>query len=181
MFDKISPGDTIPQEINVIIEIPAHQNPIKYEVDKSSGAIFVDRFLSACMHYPCNYGYIPQTLAEDGDPADVLVVTPFPVIPGSVIKSRPVGCLKMSDEAGMDYKILAVPVHKLCTIYDKVNTYEDLPELLIKQIEHFFKHYKDLEPNKWVKIEEWQGVEETYQEIHRSIARYDHELANNKV
>ncbi|MBP9721957.1 MAG: inorganic diphosphatase [Gammaproteobacteria bacterium] len=172
MFDKISPGNNVPHEINVIIEIAANQNPIKYEVDKISGAIFVDRFMSTCMHYPCNYGYIPKTLAQDGDPADVLVVTPFPVIPGSVIRSRPIGCLKMSDEAGVDFKILAVPVTKLCTIYDKVGSYLDMPTLLIKQIEHFFTHYKDLEPNKWAKVEGWQDKKVAMQEIMGAIERY---------
>jgi len=172
MFDKIPPGNDIPNEINVIIEIAAHQNPIKYEVDKTSGAIFVDRFMSTCMHYPCNYGYIPGTLALDGDPADVLVVTPFPVIPGSVVRARPLGCLKMTDEAGVDYKILSVPVPKLCTIYNNVNTYEDLPSLLLQQIEHFFTHYKDLENNKWTKVEKWHSKEDAIKEIVDSIARY---------
>lgn len=173
MFDKISSGSNVPKEINVIIEIPAHQNPIKYEVDKETGAIFVDRFMSTCMHYPCNYGYIPKTLAEDGDPADVLVVTPFPVIPGSVVRCRPVGCLKMTDEAGIDYKILAVPISQLCSIYDPVETYRDLPGLLIQQIDHFFTHYKDLESNKWVKLEGWQDKDVAEQEILNSINRYN--------
>ncbi len=172
MFDKIPPGKNIPDEINVIIEIAANQNPIKYEVDKVSGAIFVDRFMSTCMHYPCNYGYIPQTLAEDGDPADVLVVTPFPVIPGSVIRSRPIGCLMMSDEAGTDIKILAVPITKLCPIYEKIANYLDMPDLLIKQIEHFFTHYKDLEPNKWVKIEGWQDTNAAKQAILNAVNKY---------
>lgn len=175
MFDKISPGNNVPNEVNVIIEIPAHQNPIKYEVDKVSGAIFVDRFMSSCMHYPCNYGYIPKTLAEDGDPTDVLVVTPFPVIPGSVVRCRPVGCLKMTDEAGIDYKILAVPVVELSTIYNDIASYTDLPALLIQQIEHFFKHYKDLESNKWVKVEGWEDKAVAEQEILNSIERYEQE------
>jgi len=172
MFDKISPGENLPHEFNVIIEIAAHQNPIKYEVDKTSGAIFVDRFMSTCMHYPCNYGYIPKTLAQDGDPADVLVVTPFPVIPGSVVRARPLGCLMMTDEAGVDFKILAVPIPKLCTIYDKIENYSDMPSLLLKQIEHFFTHYKDLENNKWTKVEGWQGKDVAIKEIMDSVAKY---------
>jgi len=172
MFDKITAGDKVPEEFNVIIEIAANQNPIKYEVDKESGAIFVDRFMSTCMHYPCNYGYIPKTLAQDGDPADVLVVTPFPVIPGSVVRARPLGSLKMTDESGIDFKILAVPVAKLCPIYDNVKNYTDLPELLLKQIEHFFTHYKDLEKNKWTKVEIWESKEVAMQEILDSIKRY---------
>ena len=171
MFDKVSSGENVPKEINVIIEIPANQNPIKYEVDKKSGAIFVDRFMSTSMHYPCNYGYVPQTLSEDGDPVDVLVITPFPVIPGSVVRCRPIGCLKMSDEAGIDYKILSVPIAKLCSIYDSVKSYEDLPSLLTQQIAHFFEHYKDLEKNKWVKVEGWQGVDAAEKEILASIER----------
>lgn len=171
MFDKVSSGENVPKEINVIIEIPANQNPIKYEVDKKSGAIFVDRFMSTSMHYPCNYGYVPQTLSEDGDPVDVLVITPFPVIPGSVVRCRPIGCLKMADEAGVDYKILSVPISKLCSIYDSVKSYEDLPPLLTEQIAHFFKHYKDLEKNKWVKVEGWQSVDAAEREILASIER----------
>lgn len=172
MFDKIPPGNNVPKEVNAIIEIPAHQNPIKYEVDKVSGAIFVDRFMSTSMRYPCNYGYIPKTLAEDNDPTDILVVTPFPVIPGSVIRCRPIGCLKMTDEAGVDYKLLAVPIEELCSYYDKVHSYEDMPALT-QQIEHFFKHYKDLESNKWVNVEGWQGIEVAEKEILDSIERYN--------
>lgn len=172
MFSKIIPGDNPPEDINVVIEIPAHQDPIKYEVDKQTGAIFVDRFMSTCMHYPCNYGYVPQTLSEDGDPVDVLVVTPFPVISGSVIQSRPVGVLSMTDESGVDSKILAVPVDKLCLLYRDVKTYKDLPNLLLQQIKHFFEHYKDLEPHKWVKVESWSGVADAGKEIMNSIDRY---------
>jgi inorganic pyrophosphatase len=172
MFDKILPGNNVPDEINVIVEIPAHQNPIKYEVDKTSGAIFVDRFMSTSMQYPCNYGYIPKTLAEDGDPTDVLVITPFPVFPGSVVRCRPIGCLRMVDEAGVDYKLLAVPLPSLSNYYDKITSYEDFPAL-IQQIEHFFKHYKDLESNKWVRIEGWENREAAKQEILKSIERYN--------
>lgn len=176
MFDKISPGNNPPKEVNIIIEIPAHQNPIKYEVDKKTGAIFVDRFITTCMHYPCNYGYIPRTLAEDGDPTDILVVTPFPVIPGSVVRSRPIGCLKMTDESGVDYKILSVPLNSLCSIYSNIETYEDLPKLLIDQIDHFFKHYKDLETNKWAKVEGWCDKATAEKVITESIIRYDDSL-----
>ncbi len=172
MFTKIQPGKNPPEDINVIIEIPAYQDPIKYEVDKETGAIFVDRFMNTCMHYPCNYGYIPQTLAEDGDPTDVLVITPFPVIPGSVIRCRPLGMLRMTDESGVDCKILAVPVSKICPMYNHMKDYKDAPELLLKQIKHFFEHYKDLEEGKWVKVENWVGLEETKKEILASIERY---------
>ncbi len=172
MFDTITPGPHPPDTLHVIIEIPAYQNPIKYEVNKETGAIFVDRFMSTCMHYPGNYGYIPQTLAEDGDPMDVLVITPFPVIPASVILSRPLAMLEMEDECGMDYKILAVPVQKLSPIYDPIHTHHDLPPLLIQQIEHFFGHYKDLEKNKWVKVGGWQDLAGAKAEILKSIQRF---------
>ncbi|MEM7255541.1 MAG: inorganic diphosphatase, partial [Pseudomonadota bacterium] len=152
-FDLISSGAGVPSDINVVIEIPADSDPVKYEVDKDSGAIFVDRFMGTAMHYPCNYGYVPQTLSEDGDPIDVLVVTPHPLISGSVIRCRPVGMLKMTDEAGPDAKILAVPGDKLTDLYSTVDSVRDLPTSLIAQIAHFFEHYKDLEPGKWVKTE----------------------------
>ena len=171
-LNDVPSGKNIPEEINVIIEIPAHADPIKYEVDKDSGAIFVDRFMSTCMHYPCNYGYVPQTLSEDGDPVDVLVPTPFPLIPGSVIRCRPVGVLKMSDESGIDAKLLAVPVTKLTPIYKDVAQATDLPELLRNQIQHFFEHYKDLEPGKWVKVDGWEDAAAAKQEILDSVKRY---------
>lgn len=171
-FFNLSPGSNIPSEINVVIEIPAHNDPIKYEVDKETGAVFVDRFMAASMHYPCNYGYVPQTLSEDGDPVDVLVPTPFPLIPGSVIRCRPVGVLNMTDEAGRDAKILAVPTDKLTSLYRTVEAPSDLPQLLLDQIAHFFDHYKDLERGKWVKIEGWGRAEEARQEIVSSIERY---------
>ena len=141
----VNAGNIVPDEFNVIIEIPAHSEPIKYEVDKSSGALFVDRFLSTAMHYPCDYGYIPMTLSEDGDPVDVLVITPVPVNRGCVIRCRPIGVLTMTDEAGHDQKILALPIQKLTSLYNHVNQPDDLPPLLLKQIAHFFEHYKDLE------------------------------------
>ena len=164
-FELVKPGKDVPNDINVIIEIPAQSDPIKFEVDKDSGAVFVDRFMGTSMRYPINYGYVPHTVAGDGDPVDVLVVTPFPLLPGVVIRARPVGVLKMEDEAGMDAKVVAVPVSKLTSLYDKVQTTDDLPELLMKQTAHFFEHYKDLEPGKWVKVIGWGTVEEARQEI----------------
>lgn len=172
-LNDVPSGKNLPDEINVIIEIPAHADPVKYEVDKESGAIFVDRFMSTCMHYPTNYGYVPHTLSLDGDPVDVLVITPFPLMPGSVIRCRPVGVLKMTDDAGVDAKVLAVPADKLSTIYRGITEIEQVPELTKQQIEHFFAHYKDLEPNKWVKIEGWAGKEEAKAEILGSVKRFE--------
>lgn len=169
---RVSPGQDAPEHINVVIEIPAYSEPVKYEVDKETGTMFVDRFMSTAMYYPCNYGYIPQTLSEDGDPADVLVVTPAPLLPGVVIKCRPVGVLKMTDEAGGDAKLLAVPADKLSTHYRHIKNYQELPPHLLATISHFFEHYKDLEPNKWVKVEGWAGPEEAKKEIMASIERY---------
>ncbi|MGW8227466.1 MAG: inorganic diphosphatase [Gammaproteobacteria bacterium] len=171
-LDRVGPGKNIPDEINVIIEIPAHSDPVKYEVDKETGAMFVDRFMNTAMHYPCNYGYVPHTLSEDGDPVDVLVVTPIPLISGSVIVCRVVGMLKMADESGPDAKLLAVPVDKLCKLYCGVKTPEDMPSMLLDQIAHFFQHYKDLEENKWVKVQGWADAEAARQEILESIERY---------
>jgi inorganic pyrophosphatase len=171
-INEISAGNSLPEDINVVIEIPAFADPIKYEIDKASGALNVDRFVSTSMRYPCNYGFIPHTLAEDGDPVDVLVITPFPLLPGCVIRARPVGILRMEDESGYDVKVLAVPYKKLTPLYDKVNTYQDLPDLTIAQITHFFEHYKDLEPGKWVKLAGWDTVEVAHQEIMNGVARY---------
>ncbi|WP_298291893.1 inorganic diphosphatase [Thiomonas sp.] len=165
-------GKNLPDDVNVVIEIPAHAAPVKYEVDKSSGALFVDRFMSTAMHYPCNYGYIPQTLSEDGDPVDVLVVTPIPLVHGCVVRCRPIGLLKMTDEAGVDAKLIAVPVEKLLPQYRNIHKPEDLPPELLKQIEHFFNHYKELEAGKWVKTEGWVGPEAARAEISASAARY---------
>ncbi len=170
-LNDVTPGKDLPHDINVIIEIPALSPPVKYEVDKDSGVLFVDRFMTTAMFYPCNYGYVNKTLSDDGDPADVLVVTPIPLIAGSVIRCRPVGMLKMTDESGEDAKIMAVPVSKLTREYDHVKSYRDLPQALIKSIEHFFEHYKDLEPEKWVKIEGWADVDEAKQEIQASFDR----------
>ena len=171
-YDNISPGKNSPEDINVIIEIPANDVPVKYEIDKDSGALFVDRFMGTAMHYPCNYGYVPQTLSDDGDPVDVLVISPFPLLAGSVINCRPVGMLKMTDESGEDAKILAVPVDKLTPLYKDVETHEDVSPVLTAQIVHFFEHYKDLEKGKWVKIDGWVGPEEAKQEVVSSIERY---------
>jgi len=171
-LDRVTSGRNLPDDVNVIIEIPAHSDPIKYEVDKATGAMFVDRFMSTAMHYPCNYGYVPHTLSEDGDPVDVLVVTPIPLLTGVVVRCRPVGVLKMTDEAGVDAKVIAVPVDKLCSMYCNVKRPEDLPALLLNQISHFFEHYKDLEPGKWVKVEGWHGVEDARAEIIAGVERY---------
>lgn len=175
ILDRVSSGKNVPNDINVIIEIPSHSPPVKYEVDKETGAMFVDRFMGTAMHYPCNYGYIPQTLSEDGDPADVLVVTPIPVISGAVIRVRPLGMLEMTDEAGKDSKIIAVPVDKLSSLYSEMNSVRDLPRSLLDSIAHFFDHYKDLEPGKWVKIDGWVDAEEAKQEILSSIERYNNQ------
>jgi inorganic pyrophosphatase len=169
---NVTPGAKAPDEFNVIIEIPMAADPIKYEVDKESGAIFVDRFMSTAMHYPCNYGYIPQTLSDDGDPVDVLVITPFPLFPGVVVTCRPIGMLKMSDEAGGDAKLLAVPIDKILPIYQHWQKPEDMNDLRLQQIQHFFEHYKDLEAGKWVKVRGWQGPEEAKREIAGGIASF---------
>lgn len=168
-FNSVPAGKDIPSDIYVAIEIPANSSPIKYEIDKDSDCVFVDRFMATPMFYPANYGYVPNSLGEDGDPLDVLVVTPYPVVPGSVIRARPVGVLNMSDEAGSDAKILAVPHDKLTALYKDVKEYSDLPELLIKQIEHFFENYKDLEPGKWVKVDGWAGSEEAKAAIQKAV------------
>lgn len=170
-LDLVQAGRDVPNDINVIIEIPAQADPIKFEVDKDSGAVFVDRFMGTSMRYPINYGYVPHTIAGDGDPVDVLVVTPVPLALGTVIRCRALGMLKMSDESGEDAKLVAVPVKKLTAMYDKVNTIDDLPEILLKQISHFFEHYKDLEPGKWVKVEGWAGIDEAKAEILSGVQR----------
>jgi inorganic pyrophosphatase len=171
-LDRVTPGDNVPEQVNVIIEIPSHADPVKYEVDKETGAMFVDRFMNTAMHYPCNYGYVPHTLSEDGDPVDVLVITPVPLISGSVIEVRPLGMLDMEDESGPDAKILAVPIDKLCMMYRYAQEPEDLPAVLLHQISHFFEHYKDLEPNKWVKVKGWGSSKIAHTEIMDSIQRY---------
>lgn len=172
MFEKVSPGRDLPHDINVIIEIPANSDPIKYEVDKESGVLFVDRILATSMHYPCDYGYVPGTLCEDGDPLDVLVIAPYPLLSGSVIRCRPIGVLQMTDESGEDAKVLAVPVNKLSELYKNIQSYEDVPAPILNGIAHFFEHYKDLEPGKWVKIGGWLGPKEAQAEITESVMRY---------
>ena len=171
-YSKIPAGNELPHDINVVIEIPANHDPIKYEIEKNSDALFVDRFVATPMFYPANYGYIPCTLSEDGDALDVLVVSPYPVMPGSVIRSRPVGVLNMTDESGPDAKLIAVPHSKLTNLYDHVKEVSDLPELLKKQTEHYFENYKDLEEGKWVSIDGWGSAEEARREILSSAARY---------
>ncbi|MDD7805696.1 MAG: inorganic diphosphatase [Endozoicomonas sp. (ex Botrylloides leachii)] len=171
-FSSIRAGKDIPRDIYVAIEIPANASPIKYEIDKDMDALLVDRFMATPMFYPANYGYIPQTLADDGDPLDVLVVTPYPVVPGAVIRCRPVGMLNMADEKGQDEKLIAVPHDKLTAIYKDVKEYTDLSALLLKQIEHFFENYKDLEEGKWVKIKGWEGAEAAHAVIERSVHNY---------
>jgi inorganic pyrophosphatase len=171
-LNKVPSGQNLPDDFNVIIEIPMHGEPVKYEVDKESGAIFVDRFMNTAMHYPCNYGYIPHTLSDDGDPVDVLVITPVPLNTGVVVRCRPLAVLRMEDEAGMDAKVLAVPVDKLSTLYRGLKNHTELPTITLKQIAHFFEHYKDLEPNKWVKIGGWHGIEEARAEIMAGVENY---------
>ena len=166
-------GRDVPAEINVIIEIPMHSPAVKYEVDKSSGAIFLDRMLKSAMHYPCNYGYVPHTLCGDGDPVDVLVVMPVPVQSGVVIRCRPIGVLNMEDESGEDAKLLAVPVEEITGLYRHVDSVEDVDELLRLQIEHFFDHYKDLERGKWVNIKGWGSREDALQEIRDAVQRFN--------
>ncbi len=172
-FNEIPAGKDLPNDFNVIIEIPMQADPVKYEVDKSSGAIFVDRFMGTSMRYPCNYGYIPKTLAADGDPVDVLVVTPFPLYPGVVVRCRALGILKMSDEAGGDAKLIAAPVEKILPMYRHYKTFEDLQPELLAQIQHFFEHYKDLEKGKWVKVEGWDGLNAAHEEIMTGVANYN--------
>ena len=168
---KVPIGRNPPHEINAIIEVSLRSDPIKYEFDKASGAIFVDRFLYTTMFYPCNYGFVPHTLAADGDPMDVMVVGRMPVQPGAVLPARPIGVLELEDEAGGDEKILAVPVPRITRIYDKVHNWRDLPEIDLKRIQHFFEHYKDLEPEKWVRVGNWRDPEEAHRLIRESIAR----------
>jgi inorganic pyrophosphatase len=158
-LDKVTVGINPPDEVNVVIEVPLGGEPIKYEVDKNSGALVVDRFLYTAMHYPCNYGFIPNTLSDDGDPIDVMCYGNRALIPGCIIPVRPIGVLMMEDEAGQDEKILAVPAARLTQYYDHVNDYRDMPPILLDRIAHFFEQYKALEPNKWVKVVGWEGID----------------------
>ena len=171
-MSKIPTGENPPFDVNAIIEVPLGGEPIKYEMDKASGAMFVDRFLYTAMRYPCNYGFLPHTLSDDGDPTDILVVGQRALVPGCVVRARPVGVLMMEDEAGLDEKIVAVPHGALTKYYDKIKTYHDLPQVLQDRIPHFFEHYKDLEKGKWVKVKGWGGVEEARKEIIESAERY---------
>lgn len=175
VLNSVTPGANVPEQVNVIIEIPAHSEPVKYEVDKATGVMFVDRFMSSSMRYPCDYGYIPKTLSKDGDPVDVLVISPLPLISGSAICVRPIGMLKMTDESGEDMKILAVPIDKLTKVYEKIHSPGDLGQFMLDRISHFFQHYKDLEPNKWVKIDGWTDAAAAKQEIIASIERFKSE------
>ncbi len=170
-IDAIPIGNKPPYDINVIVEVPLGGEPIKYEMDKASGTLFVDRFLYTPMHYPGNYGFVPHTLSADGDPIDVLVCNTRAIVPGAVMNCRPVGVLMMEDDGGGDEKIIAVPSNKLTRRYEKIQNYYDLPEIAVKQIEHFFAHYKDLEPGKWVKIKSWGSVDEAQRLIVEAIER----------
>ncbi|TOJ21795.1 inorganic diphosphatase [Vibrio parahaemolyticus] len=170
-LNHVPAGKSLPEDIYVVIEIPANADPIKYEVDKDSGAVFVDRFMSAPMFYPRNYGYVNNTLSLDGDPVDVLVPTPYPLMPGSVIRCRPVGVLKMTDESGEDAKVVAVPHSKISKEYEHIQDVGDIPELLKAQITHFFERYKELESGKWVKVDGWADVEAAKAEILQSYER----------
>ena len=170
-IDLIPVGDNPPESLNVIIEVPVGGEPIKYEMDKDAGTLVVDRFLYTAMRYPGNYGFVPHTLSDDGDPIDVLIANTRPIVPGAVINVRPVGVLMMQDEAGGDEKIIAVPTSKLTQRYDKVTNYSDLPEITLQQIQHFFEHYKDLEKGKWVKVLRWGDAEDARRLIVEGIER----------
>lgn len=171
-LNNVPAGKNTPDFFNVIIEIPMNADPIKYEVDKETGAIFVDRFMSTAMHYPANYGYVPQTLSGDGDPVDVLVMTPFPLIPGVVVPCRPLGILMMEDEAGVDGKVLAVPTEKILPMFNHYQTIDDVNPMVLNAISHFFEHYKDLEKGKWVKVLGWQGMDAAKKEVADGVANF---------
>ncbi len=168
----LNPAAHIPQDITAVIEIPAHSSSIKYEFDKESDMLMVDRFMPTAMHYPCNYGFVPNTLSDDGDPTDILVLTPFPLQPGCVIHVRALAMLAMTDESGEDAKILAVPTLKVCPQFSHIETIEDVSPVLLDSIIHFFENYKALEEGKWVKINGWKGLDEVSKEVKDSIARY---------
>ena len=173
-IDAIKIGNNPPDDVNVIVEVPIGGEPIKYELDKEAGTLVVDRFLHTPMRYPGNYGFVPHTLSDDGDPIDVLVANTRPIVPGAVINVRPVGVLKMQDEAGGDEKVIAVPMPKLTKRYAHVHEYTDLPEITLQQMQHFFEHYKDLEPGKWVKVLGWGNAAEAKKLIREAIARAKH-------
>ena len=170
-LDAIPIGNAPPDDVNVIVEVAIGGEPIKYEMNKAAGTLFVDRFLYTPMRYPGNYGFVPHTLSDDGDPIDVLVANTRPIVPGAVINVRPIGVLKMVDDAGCDEKILAVPSPKLTKRYEHITNYTDLPRITLEQVQHFFEHYKDLEPGKWVKMDGWGDAEEARQLIRAAIAR----------
>lgn len=176
-IDAVPIGKNPPDDINVIVEVPVGGEPIKYEMDKAAGAMYVDRFLYTPMRYPGNYGFVPHTLCGDGDPIDVIIANQRPIIPGAIISCRPIGVLLMEDEGGTDEKVIAVPTSKLTKRYDKVHTVDDLPQITLDQIKHFFEHYKDLEPGKWVKILAWKGADEARRLILESINRAQAEAA----
>ncbi len=171
-ISKIPVGDNPPHEVNVVIEVPAGGEPVKYEMDKASGALFVDRILHTAMRYPANYGFLPQTLGDDGDPLDALVVAGVPLIPGCVVRARPVGVLLMDDDKGGDEKLLCVPLERLHPYYAGITHYNDLPKIMIDQIAHFFAHYKDLEPGKWAKVKGWAGPDVAAEYILKAIGNY---------
>ncbi|MCF3931957.1 inorganic diphosphatase [Acuticoccus sp. M5D2P5] len=170
-IDAIPIGKNPPDDVNVVIEVPVGGEPIKYELDKASGTLWVDRFLYTPTRYPVNYGFVPHTLSDDGDPIDVMIASTRPIVPGAVMNARPIGVLHMDDESGQDEKILCVPSTKLTRRYEKVTSYKDIPEITIQQIEHFFQHYKDLEPGKWVKVTGWGDVDEAKQKILEAVER----------
>jgi inorganic pyrophosphatase len=176
-IDAIAIGKNPPEDVNVIVEVAIGGEPIKYEMDKEAGTLIVDRFLYTPMRYPGNYGFVPHTLSDDGDPIDVLIANTRPIIPGAVISVRPVGVLRMEDDGGGDEKIIAVPVPKLTRRYENVHNYTDLPKITLDQIQHFFEHYKDLEPNKWVKVTGWSGPEAAHDEIASGIVNYNKSVA----
>lgn len=171
-FNHVPAGKDLPTDFNVIIEIPAQSEPVKYEADKESGLLVVDRFIGTGMRYPANYGFIPQTLAGDGDPVDALVLTPFPLLAGCLVRARALGMLRMTDESGVDAKLIVVPVDKVCPMTAHLKTIEDVPAYLKDQIRHFFEHYKALEKGKWVKVEGWQGLDAAHREISEGVANY---------
>jgi inorganic pyrophosphatase len=175
-LNDVPTGKDVPNDFNVIIEIPMQGDPVKYEVDKDSGAIFVDRFMGTAMQYPTNYGYVPHTLADDGDPVDVLVMTPVPLIPGVVVRCRPLGVLLMEDEAGLDAKVLAVPVEKVCGLYGHLKAHTDVSDWRLNMISHFFEHYKDLDKGKWVKINGWGDIEQAKKEILEGVENYNNAM-----
>lgn len=172
IVDKISLGENPPWDVNVIIEVPVGTEPVKYELDKDSGALFVDRIMHTAMRYPCNYGFIPHTLADDGDPVDALLANRTPFMPGSVVRCRPIGVLEMEDESGMDEKLLMVPVNKLHPFHADVKNFDEMPEIFLDQVSHFFEHYKDLEKDKWVKIKGWGDAERAAELIQQAIDNY---------